>query len=443
MKKAESVTLNRSTLTLAVNGTKRLTATVAPNDAANKSVRWTSSDSTVVKVDENDNLTALKEGTAIITATAISGSGRIKASCEVTVTSEALEVNKTALKAVIDEAETKKKDDYTEDSWAPFASALDEAKKVYDNEDASQETVDNALKALTDAQNALVRVTPTPVDKAELGKAISDAESLVEDETYTVASRKNLKAALDEVKAVYENADATQEDVDAAAVKLNKAIADLQKKTTIDPSNPIGVLLPLLPALGSDTQVTFPFNDVSKADWYYDSVRSAWYNGLIDGVTKYEFQPDSTLTVAQAIKLAAALYQMEHEGKVCLTNGETKWYDTYVSYAIANGIIEQSYASYTDAQMNAPVTRGEFVHIFYGAKDGYTDISTVVDNAIPDVKMTDKFAAEIYELYRAGILTGSDVKGTFHAASTIKRSEAAVILLRMYDSSARMPITLG
>lgn len=443
MKKAESVTLDKSALTLAVNGTKQLTATVAPDDAANKSVRWTSSDSTVVKVDENGNLTALKEGAATITATAISGSGRIKASCKVTVTSEALEVNKTALKATIDEAETKKKDDYTEDSWAPFASALDEAKKVYDNEDASQETVDNASKALTDAQNALVRVTPTPVDKAELGKAISDAESLVEDETYTVASRKNLKAALDEVKAVYENADATQEDVDAAAAKLNKAIAGLQKKPIIDPSDPIGSILPLLPALDSDTQITFPFNDVSKADWYYNSVRSAWYNGLIDGVTANEFRPDSTLTVAQAIKLAAALCQMEHEGKVRLTNGETKWYDTYVSYAIANGIIEQSYASYTDTQMNAPVTRGEFVHIFHGAKDGYTAISTVADGAIPDVKTGDKFAAEIYELYRAGILTGSDTKGTFHAASTIKRSEAATILLRMYDSSVRIPITLG
>ena len=443
MKKAESVTLDKSALTLAVNGTKQLTATVAPDDAANKSVRWTSSDSTVVKVDENGNLTALKEGAATITATAISGSGRIKASCKVTVTSEALEVNKTALKATIDEAETKKKDDYTEDSWAPFASALDEAKKVYDNEDASQETVDNASKALTDAQNALVRVTPTPVDKAELGKAISDAESLVEDETYTVASRKNLKAALDEVKAVYENADATQEDVDAAAAKLNKAIAGLQKKPIIDPSDPIGSILPLLPALDSDTQVTFPFNDVSKADWYYNSVRSAWYNGLIDGVTANEFRPDFTLTVAQAIKLAAALCQMEHEGKVRLTNGETKWYDTYVSYAIANGIIEQSYASYTDTQMNAPVTRGEFVHIFHGAKDGYTAISTVADGAIPDVKTGDKFAAEIYELYRAGILTGSDTKGTFHTASTIKRSEAATILLRMYDSSVRIPITLG
>ena len=371
MKKAESVTLDETALSLAVNGTKQLTATVAPDDAANKSVRWTSSESTVVKVDENGNLTALKEGTAIITATAISGSGRIKASCEVTVTSETSEVNKTALKNVIDEAETKKQVDYTEDSWDAFEKALEAAKTVYNDSTATQD----AVNAATDA--------------------------------------------------------------------LNAAIAKLEKKPTIDSDDAIGALLPLLPALDSDTQVTFPFNDVSKVDWYYNSVRSAWYNGLIDGVTANEFRPDSTLTVAQAIKLAAALCQREHEGKVRLTNGETKWYDTYVSYAIANGIIEQSYASYTDAQMNAPVTRDEFVHIFHGAKNGYTAISTVADGAIPDVKTTDKYAAEIYELYRAGILTGSDAKGTFHAESTIKRSEAATILLRMYDSSVRIPITLG
>ena len=61
--------------------------------------------------------------------------------------------------------------------------------------------------------------------------------------------------------------------------------------------------------------------------------------------------------------------------------------------------------------MNAPVTRGEFVHIFHGAEEAYKAINTVADNAIPDVKATDKFAAEIYEFYRAGILTGSDAKG--------------------------------
>ena len=67
----------------------------------------------------------------------------------------------------------------------------------------------------------------------------------------------------------------------------------------------------------------------------------------------------------------------------------------------------------------------------------------MADNAIPDVKATDKYAAEIYEFYCAGILTGSDAKGTFHSASTIKRSEAAGILLRMFEASARKGITLN
>ena len=185
-----------------------------------------------------------------------------------------------------------------------------------------------------------------------------------------------------------------------------------------------------------------PFTDVPQTAWYYESVQSAWAAGLIDGVTATKFKPDDTLTVAQAIKLAAALYQMEHEGEVTLRNGGANWYDSYVNYAVTNGIIEKDYANYTKAQMNAPVTRGEFVHIFHGAEDAYKAINTVADNAIPDVKATDKFAAEIYEFYRAGILTGSDAKGTFHPASSIKRSEVATILLRMFETSARVSIDL-
>ena len=205
------------------------------------------------------------------------------------------------------------------------------------------------------------------------------------------------------------------------------------------PSKP--AQLPFNPNAGSNVS-KFPFADVPSDSWYYSSVKAAWENGLIDGVTANEFKPNATLTVAQTIKLAAALHQLDRTGEVSLTSGGANWYDSYVNYAVTNGIIEKDYANYTKAQMNAPVTRGEFVHIFHGAEEAYKAINTVADNAIPDVKTTDKFAAEIYELYRAGILTGSDAKGTFHSASTIKRSEAAAILLRMFEASARVSIDL-
>ena len=125
-----------------------------------------------------------------------------------------------------------------------------------------------------------------------------------------------------------------------------------------------------------------------------------------------------------------------------LSNDRINWYDSYVSYAVANGIIEKDYASYTAAQMNAAITRAEFVHIFHGAESTYKAINQVADDAIPDVKNGDAFASDIYEFYRAGILTGSDAKGTFHSASTIKRSEAAAILLRMFEAAARVSIDL-
>ena len=199
---------------------------------------------------------------------------------------------------------------------------------------------------------------------------------------------------------------------------------------------------PFNPDAGSNAS-KFPFADVPSDSWYYSSVKAAWENDLIDGVTANEFKPNATLTVAQTIKLAAALHQLDRTGEVSLKNSGANWYDSYVNYAVVNGIIEKDYANYTQAQMNAPVTRGEFVHIFHGAEEAYKAINTVADNAIPDVKATDKFAPEIYEFYRAGILTGSDAKGTFHSASTIKRSEAAAILLRMFEASARKGITLN
>ena len=207
----------------------------------------------------------------------------------------------------------------------------------------------------------------------------------------------------------------------------------------VTPSKP--AQLPFNPNAGSNVS-KFPFADVPSDSWYYSSVKAAWENDLIDGVTANEFKPNATLTVAQTIKLAAALHQLDRTGEVSLKNGSETWYDSYVSYAVANGIIEKDYASYTAAHMNAAITRAEFVHIFHGAESTYKAINQVADGAIPDVKSGDAFASDIYEFYRAGILTGSDAKGTFHPASSIKRSEVATILLRMFEAAARVSIDL-
>ena len=78
---AESIALDRTELVLTIGATDKLTATVLPEDVTDKIVTWTSSDDTIVKVDEDGNVTAIAEGEAVITATC----GEVSASCNVTV----------------------------------------------------------------------------------------------------------------------------------------------------------------------------------------------------------------------------------------------------------------------------------------------------------------------------------------------------------------------
>ena len=210
-----------------------------------------------------------------------------------------------------------------------------------------------------------------------------------------------------------------------------------QNRTLTAKWEPDGRLLALAGLLGSDED--FPFYDVDANDWFYEAVRSAWEQELIDGVTARYFKPDSTLTVAQAVKLAAALHQKQSVGFVTLQNGGTHWYDNYVNYAVANGLIEAAYQGKSAEDMNKAVTRAEFVHILSKLLSTGA-INTV--NSIPDVKSGDAYANEIFAFYRAGILTGSDRLGTFHPTSSLKRSEAAAILVRLYDVSRRQYITL-
>ena len=77
------VTVTPTNQTINVGNTFTITPTVTPDNATDKSVIWTSSDDTIATVDDNGKVTALKEGTATITAT--TNDGGFTASCVITV----------------------------------------------------------------------------------------------------------------------------------------------------------------------------------------------------------------------------------------------------------------------------------------------------------------------------------------------------------------------
>jgi len=89
------VSLNKNTLSLAVGGSEQLTAIVAPDNAANKTVTWSSGNTAIATVSSNGTVTAVAAGTATITVT--TQDGNKTANCTVTVTQSFINVTNVTL----------------------------------------------------------------------------------------------------------------------------------------------------------------------------------------------------------------------------------------------------------------------------------------------------------------------------------------------------------
>lgn len=180
------------------------------------------------------------------------------------------------------------------------------------------------------------------------------------------------------------------------------------------------------------------FADVPESAWYAENVRMAYEYGLINGQSATSFAPDSNLTIAEAVKLAACLRRIYTEGEASFETSEP-WYRSYADYALANGVLTEEPDDY-----RAIATRAEFAVLLAEAlpEGAMEPVNEVDDGAVPDVSMDVPYAGAVYLLYRTGVLTGSDAEGRFRPDSSIKRSEAAAIVTRIADPSLRQTVTL-
>ena len=91
--KVTGITLNKTTASVVKGKTVALTATVTPDTATDKTIKWTTSNKNVATVSTDGVVTAVAAGTATITATAADDSG-VKATCKITVTNPPVKVTK-------------------------------------------------------------------------------------------------------------------------------------------------------------------------------------------------------------------------------------------------------------------------------------------------------------------------------------------------------------
>lgn len=175
------------------------------------------------------------------------------------------------------------------------------------------------------------------------------------------------------------------------------------------------------------------FSDVQEADWFSANVRTACMLSLMEGVGGGRFAPGNSVTLAQAVTMAARIHKIYHTGKDSFPRYDGgNWYDPYVDYAREQGIIYENYS------YNRPATREEFCHILAAAlpREELTALSQKADFADQgDIVYQDDVAL----LRAAGVIDGVKENGRmyFKPWNTITRAQAAAIVTRMVKPDLR------
>ena len=168
------VTLDRTELTLTEGETETLTATVRPDNADNKKVKWSSDKTEVATVDGAGRVTAVKAGEAVVTVTTEDG-GKT-ATCRVTVKAKAVNVTEVTL----DRTELTLTEGETETLTATVRPDNADNKKVKWSSDKTEvATVDGAGRVTAvKAGEAVVTVTTEDGGKTATCKVTVKAKAV-------------------------------------------------------------------------------------------------------------------------------------------------------------------------------------------------------------------------------------------------------------------------
>ena len=213
----------------------------------------------------------------------------------------------------------------------------------------------------------------------------------------------------------------------------------------------------------------FPFTDVKKNDWYYDSVKHAYLAGFVQGISATEFSPnDSMIRGDMAITLSRMLEKIESsvnsfiksrvqagvaaqpmaykKASDCKTVFQdvaaADYYYDAIRHVCANDVMHgvggdlfDPTASITRAEVAAIVSR-----VFQNTAKNLSqcfDCNVVVPqmkgNVYNDVSSDSWHYSDIYAAQTFGLMNG-DSKRTFAPDRNITRAEGCAVLCRLFKA---------
>lgn len=186
-----------------------------------------------------------------------------------------------------------------------------------------------------------------------------------------------------------------------------------------------------------DPQSTLPFTDVRTTSWFYGDVKYVYENGLMNGVSAVQFNPNGTLTRGMIVTILHRMDGVPDYSYTAVFKDVVKgqWYTEAVEWAADNGIVT-GYTADTFGP-NDPVTREQLTTILYryasyknydvsanSGLTGYADYATVSSYAANGMQWA---VAE-------GLVNGSD--GKLLPKSSATRAQVAAIIHRFAKNVA-------
>ena len=436
------ITLNKAETSISVGNSETLTATVAPENATIKALKWASSDENVATVAPDGTVTAVKVGTATITATAADGSGK-SAVCKVTVTGDTTPSQPGGSTGGSSGGSSSDRDSHDSD---PVIKT--ETKNNTDGSTTKTETRrDGSVTQTTTGKDGSVSKTETKKD----GSSVTENKA-ADGSTGTVKTDKNgqteaaAKVSGKAVEDAKKNGEAVKVPVEVEAtrnsstaptvsIELPKGAGETKVEIPVSNVTPgtVAVLVHLdgteeilkdsIPTedgiqLTVDGNATVKIVDNSKGfidtqdHWAEDEIDFVSARGLVNGMSATIYAPNASTTRAQLWTILA------RQNGADLTGGNT-WYEKAQNWAKDKGVSD-------GANPNAAINRAQMVTMLWRAVGQPTAGGTANFTDVP----TDSYYAQaVAWAVENGITTGVG-NGHFDPTSTCTRAQIAAFLAR-------------
>lgn len=425
---ATGITLNYSTLSLAVGGSVALTATLTPENATD-AVVWSSNNKEIAEVSNNGTVTAKALGTATITATV----GSYTATCEVTVavpvTGVSLDKATMSLTAgstgtltatITPENATNKDLTWTSDKeevatvsdGVVSAVAAGTAHITVTTADGGKTATCVVTVTRRSSSSSKPSYPITTPDKTENGSVTVTPTSAKRGSVVTITVTPDAGYVLDKL---------TVTDKDGKELSLTKK-SDTEY-TFVMPAGKVEITPSFVKQAEEPSRV---FVDVKTGDYFYDAVLWAVEKGITNGTSAETFSPEDPCTRAQIVTFlwrAAGSPVVNYAMDLSDVAGDA-YYAEAVRWALSEGITTGT-SDHTFSP-DAVCTREQAVTFLYRAA-GFPAVSG--ESAFEDVGADAYYARAVAWAAQNGVTNGIS-QALFGTGSDCMRAQIVTFLYR-------------